>query len=470
MSRGIDAAAVYLPRYRLTADEVAEAWGQADMPGIERKTVAAADEDAITMAVTAGERLLEDRSGRDEIDLVAAATTSPPLAEDALRGRIVRALGVDVTCESLLLTGDTAVFGAALSRALDAEGTALVLVADDPDGDPGSSDHRLGAGAAAFLITDGATVPIVARGSHTDERSGVRYRSDKDDAVDAVGITQYERTAVKSALSGAFEACGDQREWEDVSGVSIHQPDGGLPYRMTGALPVDQEAIHAGMVVGEIGDTGAATVPIGLCKLLAERDGQIGVCVFGGGSAQAFQLEGSVSHIAGLDELDRGEEVTYARYLRLRGHLGRGEVAGGGANVSLPNWQASIPQRYRLIGGTCDACGGLNFPPDGACQHCHERAGYTDRPLSFEGTIAATTVIGQGGAPPEFAEQQHRSGEYVAAIVSLSGGDQSVRVPAQIVDCDPSSIDVGDRVVARFRRIYTQEGIVRYGRKFAPLR
>jgi uncharacterized OB-fold protein len=38
-----------------------------------------------------------------------------------------------------------------------------------------------------------------------------------------------------------------------------------------------------------------------------------------------------------------------------------------------------------------------------------------------------------------------------------------------LTDCDPTAVKRGDRVEAVVRRIYEQEGIVRYGVKFRPL-
>lgn len=66
-------------------------------------------------------------------------------------------------------------------------------------------------------------------------------------------------------------------------------------------------------------------------------------------------------------------------------------------------------------------------------------------------------MIGRGGAPPEFAGQQTPDGAFYVAMVDWGG----TTLPAQVVDCDPESVTVGDRVEAVIRRIYEQEGIPR---------
>ncbi|MFC7009721.1 Zn-ribbon domain-containing OB-fold protein [Halalkalicoccus salilacus] len=137
-----------------------------------------------------------------------------------------------------------------------------------------------------------------------------------------------------------------------------------------------------------------------------------------------------------------------------------------GAHVSLPNWRRSLDQRYRLVAGRCPDCNGITFPPEGACQECHSRVEFERVETARSGTIRALTVIGQGGAPPEFTELQQREGSYAVAIVALEAGDGEATLPAQITDVDPETVAVGDTVRATIRRIYTQEGVPRYGVKF----
>jgi hydroxymethylglutaryl-CoA synthase len=157
--------------------------------------------------------------------------------------------------------------------------------------------------------------------------------------------------------------------------------------------------------------------------------------------------------------------LTYAEYLRRRGTITSGEPEGGGAYVSVPSWQRTVPQRHRLVAGRCPACDALNFPPSGACLDCSERVAYDRVELPGTGTVEAATTIAQGGAPPEFVEQQSRSGPFVSAVVALDGPDGgSVSVPAQVL-AGSEDVAVGDEVVTTIRRVYQQEGVIRYGFK-----
>jgi hydroxymethylglutaryl-CoA synthase len=57
----------------------------------------------------------------------------------------------------------------------------------------------------------------------------------------------------------------------------------------------------------------------------------------------------------------------------------------------------------------------------------------------------------------------------VSAIVALDGPDGgSVSVPSQVL-ADGEAVEIGTRVDATIRRIYTQEGVTRYGFKLRPV-
>lgn len=490
--RGISAGGVYLPTARLSADAIADAWGRSTATGIAEKTVAAADEDALTMAIEAGERALSATAvDRSEIGLVAVATTTPPLAEGDLASRLVRALGLPKTVETATSSQHTAAGAEALSRAVDADVPALVVASDCPKGDPADSDHPLGAGAAAFVVEDDPVISLSAMGWCADESPGIRFREADGCAVDSLGITTYDRSAIAEAVGGAIDDLTDSLTADvsldndgdtnlaAVERAAIHQPNGKLPYRLTRSLPVETAAVAEGTVVDRVGDAGATTVLVGLLSALsvAESGERTLAAFFGGGTAAAVVCTGGFAKsergdVLGLEGFDAGESIDYETYLRRRGYLGSADVGGGGANVSLPNWRGSLDARYRLRGGQCPACEAVSFPATGACQTCHERVDFQPATAEREGTIRALATIGQGGAPPEFTAYQQRDGAYGAAIVELPVEDtdgETVRLPAQLTDAALDEVAVGDAVQATIRRVYEQESIPRYGVKFTPV-
>lgn len=136
-----------------------------------------------------------------------------------------------------------------------------------------------------------------------------------------------------------------------------------------------------------------------------------------------------------------------------------------GAHVSVPMYHRLLPQRLRLEGQRCEACGAVQFPPRAACGACRGTA-LVAMPLSGRGTVHAVTFITAAGAPPEFADEARRLGGYHVAIVAL---DEGPKITAQLVDF-PEPPRIGDTVHLAVRRLYREEGVQRYGFKFAPAR
>ncbi len=464
--RGIDAAAVSLPRYRLAAEEVEETWGTAPR-GIESMAVPAADEDALTMAIAASETMFENTEhDRETVEFICLGTTTPPLEEGMCAPRLGRALGVGRNVETTEHTQSTLAGAEALARALDASGPALVVTADCPEDD---TTGGFGAGAVAFLVTDDARVAVEDRAWHMDEYPGLRYRERGSQEVESLGITTYERSATRECVAGAVSKLTDM----DYDAAALHQPDARMPGRIARDLPLDSDAVGRGTVVNRIGDAGAATVPIGLARALATADSEDRTLAgfFGsGGAGAAFAFKETLA-VSGLDDgdLPTGKNISYSTFLRKRGRITTDEITGGGARVSLPTWRRTLDQRDRLLAGRCPECGEFVFPPEGACQNCHSRVEFEPVELPRIGTVEARTVVGQGGAPPEFAALQRRDGSYGVAIIGFDMERGHVTMPGQLTDCDPETVEVGDSVRATVRRIYEQEGVVRYGAKFIPV-
>ena len=469
--RGIVTTGLYVPRQRLTADEIEAAWGTA--APVDRAAVPAADEDALTMAVAAGRDALGSGAvAAEDVAHLAVATTTPPLEEEAFAPRIGAALGLDPAVSTTTATQSTAAGGEALLAGVDSDGPALVVVADAPEGDAAEVGQRVGAGAAAFLVDDDADIALVGRARESRDAPGLRLRGRGSTDVSELDITTYQRATIRDTVSTALDRLAIDHDAVDAA--SLHQPAGDIPHRIGRALPYDPAAIGRATVVDDIGDAGAATVAIGLLAALEAVDAQSTVAVgfFGSGAtAVGLGFEVGQEHDPGVAAaVEAGEDVSYPAALRARGTIGETEVAGGGAHVSLPSWQRTIPQRYRLVAGRCPACGAVAFPPEGACPACGAREDFEPTPLSRTGEVVAVTAIGQGGAPPEFVEQQRRDGPFAVAIVesSAADGDGSARFPAQLTDCDPETVSVGDAVTGHLRRIYSVEGVTRYGLKFVP--
>lgn len=457
----------YAPSLRIGGEEFEAAWGTFDAPGIETKAVPDADEDPLTMAAEAGRRAVNaGETPPDQINWLGFATTTPPVDEGDLLPRLSSLLGIE-PARTAHFGGSTRAGTQALVTGLETVdgGAGLVIAADCSRGAPDHpEEHAAGAGAAAVLLgANGAAV--VERSDSGTVTPGLRFRRRGSEQTEGLGVTAYERSAFRETVVEAIERL--DVELSAIEAAAIQAPDGGLPYRAIRGLDLDAEAVGAVETVSTLGDTGVASPLLGLASALERDLDRTLVVGFGGGSgATALLVEGNAPVELALD----GEvDLDYPAYLRRRGELTSGPPEGGGAYVSVPTWVRSVPQRHQRIAGRCADCGSLAFPPEGACPDCGALADYEPVALDRTGTVEAVTEISQGGAPPEFVEQQARSGSYASAIVAFDGpAGGSVSVPAQVVLAGGQSVAVDDRVDAVVRRIYTQEGVTRYGFKVVP--
>lgn len=101
-------------------------------------------------------------------------------------------------------------------------------------------------------------------------------------------------------------------------------------------------------------------------------------------------------------------------------------------------WSSGADGKLRLL--TCADCGYRTHPAGPVCALCLSR-NVAPQPVSGLGTILTCTVNVQ-----QWVSGQ---GPYVIALVGLDEQDD-LRLATNIVDADPWSVSVGDRVQVRF--------------------
>ena len=459
-----------VPSAGLAREAVVDAWGRSRARGVDAVAVPAPDEDTLTMGVAAAERALS-AAGIDAGDLagLAFATTTPPLAEEDLLPRLGAALGVPADARTHYAGRSTRAGTRALRAARDAGAVpTLVVAADAPPAAPNSPEgHAAGAGAAALVLGPGSGrgARLTGDAEVAADYPGTRFRRTGREETEGLGVTTYDRAAFTRPIGAAVDLLGDEADAPDpreAAALAVTAPDGDLPARAARTVGLDADAVST--PAATLGDTGAAGPLLGLAAAL--REGATPTLVVGWGSgagADAVFVDG----LAPVDgDLATDRELTYPAALRRRGEITADEPpAGGGAAVSVPTWRRSQPARYRLLAGRCPDCGALAFPPEGACPECHRLGSYESVRLPTDGVVETATGVSPGGAPPEFARQAERGGDYAVAIVRFERDGAGASVPLQVADANPNAVEAGDRVRTVFRRIYEREGVVRYGRK-----
>ncbi len=129
--------------------------------------------------------------------------------------------------------------------------------------------------------------------------------------------------------------------------------------------------------------------------------------------------------------------------------------------IGSPRSWREYPQRYRYEAARCTRCGKIHFPPRLVCSSCRSRE-FVKTTLAPEGTLETFTVIHV--APSGFTDQT----PYAVGVIKL---DDGVKVTAQVVDCDPEKLAIGDRLKIEFRKVTAddKDGVIHYGYKFVPI-
>jgi len=104
----------------------------------------------------------------------------------------------------------------------------------------------MGAAAVAFLVTDGASVTVHDRGRVRRRVRGRTLPDAHSNRVESLGVTSYERVAVRESVGTVVEDLNVTAE--ALAGATLHQPNAGLPYRVRGDVQTDAVARGTGWV------------------------------------------------------------------------------------------------------------------------------------------------------------------------------------------------------------------------------
>jgi hydroxymethylglutaryl-CoA synthase len=379
---GVLAYGAYVPALRIDRKEIGRHWNAG---GRGTRSVAGADEDAVTMAVEAAEAALGEAGGAD-LDAILLATCSAPYAEHDSVGTLAQALRARPDVETATLGGTPRASAAALRQALDAVaagrlGRVLVVASDARRGEPGTDlEGQLGAGAVALVVGRGAPL-LVPAGAAT----GGQPLLDRWRPAEAAAVRGYDaRFARDKGYLGAVRAAGDALrargvEPREAGHLALQQPDdraAGEAARALGSAP--DRVVDAAAGVGDLGCAGMPLALVGALERGAAGDPVLAVA-YGSGVADAlaWRVARPAPRHDTLEAL--GRETTaleYPAFLRLTGALRPGgEPARAGLPPTSPLLWREGPDLLGLLAARCAACGYLNSPPESRrlCVRCGGR-------------------------------------------------------------------------------------------------
>src|SRR5512139_484588 len=300
---GIVGYGAYVPRYRITAKEIARVWtGKTSGLPIKEKAVPGLDEDVITMSIEAARNaMLRAQIDPHELRAVWVGSESHPYAVKPTSTLVAEAIGAVPNTQAADWEFACKAGTEAMVAAMGFVGSgmahyALAIGMDTAQGRPGDAlEYTAGAGGAAFLLSPAEEAVAVFEGSYsyvTDTPDFWRreYQRYPEHGQRFTGEPAYFKHIVEAAqalMEGTHTTAKDYR-W-----AVFHQPNSKFPQRVATQLGFTKEQIAPGLLVSVIGNTYAGAAMIGLTATLdiAEPGDKILMVSFGSGAgSDAFAL------------------------------------------------------------------------------------------------------------------------------------------------------------------------------------
>lgn len=343
---GIITYGAYIPRFRITVEEIARVWGAnaKDISGglgVFEKAVPDYDENTATIAVEAARAALLRRDiDINELKAVYVGSESHPYAVKPTAVTVGEAIGATpvMTAADYEFACKAGTAGIQTAMGLVKSGMmkyALAAGADTAQGAPGDAlEYTAAAGGAAYII--GCDDPIA------EINDTCSYTSDTPDFWRREGETYPRHGGRFSGDPGYFKhVFGAAKMMLETRGTKpsdydyavFHQPNAKFPRNAAAALGFTPEQIKTGLLSPYLGNTYSGAVPLGLAAVLdeAKPGDRIFVTSYGSGAgSDAFDITVTDAIEEKIDRsaapsvqqmLSKKKYLDYAVYARHKGKI-----------------------------------------------------------------------------------------------------------------------------------------------------
>ncbi len=350
MDVGIVSYGAYVPRYRITPQEIGRIWGT-DGEAMSRnllifsKSVPSLDEDVVTISVEAARNMMKrTKVNASEIGAIYVGSESHPYAVKPTGTIVAEAIEASPNLTVADYEFACKAGTAAIQSCMGLVGSGMMkygvaIGADTSQGAPGDPlEYSASAGGAAFLIgTEGVIAKINKTCSYTTDtpdfwrREGQCYPSHG-------GRFTGEPAYFKHVLSGAKQLMEQMSTKADNYDYAVfHQPNGKFPVRVAKQLGFTEDQINAGLLTPFIGNTYSGAVPLGLSSILdvAKPNERIFAVAYGSGAgSDAFDITVMPAMKSFRRELapsvkqlvENKKFLDYATYAKYRGKIKMAEA------------------------------------------------------------------------------------------------------------------------------------------------
>ncbi len=340
---GIVGYGAYIPRFRITADEIARVWSKnpEDIKNgllVNEKSVPDVDEDTISISVEAAKNALQRaKIDPQKIGAVYIGSESHPYAVKPSGTVVAEALCLSnhlmvADFEFACKAGTAAIqcaYGLVKSGVIE---YGLAIGADTSQGRPGDAlEFTAAAGGAAFVIGKDPLAKLEGTYSFTTDTPDFWRREGEDYPTHAARFTGKPAyfKHVTTATKNLMDRLG--LKIDDFDYVVFHQPNGKFPLNAAKMLGIPTEKIKDSLIVKHIGNTYSGASPLGLTHILdiAQPGQRILMTSYGSGAGsdsfswvvtdkilERRDLAPKTAHY-----IDKKEYIDYGRYVKLRRKL-----------------------------------------------------------------------------------------------------------------------------------------------------
>jgi len=344
MNVGIVGYGAYIPRLRISVEEIAKVWGKNARDYkrglmIEEKSVPRLDEDAATIAVEATRNAML-RAGTDPADIGAiyVGSESHPYAVKPTGTIVAEAIGAtsNLTVADLEFACKAGTAGIQAAMGLVSSGiikAGVACGADTSQGAPGDAlEFTAAAGGASFVIgSENLVGQIEGTLSMTTDTPDF-WRREGADYPEHGGRFTGEPAYFKHVI-GTTNALMEKLNLKptDIDYFVPHQPNGKFPRRAAKKLGFKPEQVEPSIIVDKIGNTYSGSSPLGLTQVLdiAKPGDKILLTSYGSGAGSDSFLVNVTDRIEKvrdkapktMDYIKNKENITYGEYVKLRKKL-----------------------------------------------------------------------------------------------------------------------------------------------------
>lgn len=337
---GIVGYGAYVPRYRITAEEIGKVWNKDGKRtgaglGVSEKAVAAWDEDSATIAVQASRSAIESaKIHPHDIGAVYIGSESKPYAVKPTATIVAEACGCggNLTAADFEFACKAGTAGMQACVGMAASGmikVGLAVGTDTAQGRPNDIlEFTAASGGAAMLIGEDKPIALINHTlSYTTDTPDFWRRQHAEFPTHAgrfTGEPAYFKH-VMAASKMLMEKIGASAK--DYTHAVFHQPNGKFPVKVGMDLGFDKKQIETGLLTPVIGNTYSGASLIGLAAVLdiAKEGDRIFLCSYGSGAgSDAFDItvtkhiEGKRAHTPVRKMIEEKQYLDYATYAKFR--------------------------------------------------------------------------------------------------------------------------------------------------------